>query len=86
MGPCQELFGGVYGNIDIFFNMANCLGLGRGSNSTGGSNSTIGGGPTPTASSQPQFTGGAMTNQVERGIMAAILLFMGAIGWVGLNM
>lgn len=23
MGPCQELFGGVYGNIDIFFNMAN---------------------------------------------------------------
>jgi alkaline phosphatase len=23
MGPCQELFGGVYGNIDIFFGMAN---------------------------------------------------------------
>ena len=30
-GPCQELFGGVYNNIDIFFNMANCLGLARGS-------------------------------------------------------
>ncbi|KAL3426488.1 alkaline phosphatase [Phlyctema vagabunda] len=34
MGPCQELFGGVYGNIDIFFNMANCLGLARSSNAT----------------------------------------------------
>ncbi|KUJ21506.1 alkaline phosphatase-like protein [Mollisia scopiformis] len=35
MGPCQELFGGVYGNIDIFFNMANCLGLARPNNATG---------------------------------------------------
>ena len=26
-GPCSELFGGVYGNIDIFFGMAECLGL-----------------------------------------------------------
>ncbi|KAK6349469.1 hypothetical protein TWF696_005753 [Orbilia brochopaga] len=29
MGPCQELFGGVQNNIDIFFNIANCLGLSR---------------------------------------------------------
>ncbi|ODH44792.1 hypothetical protein ACO22_00693 [Paracoccidioides brasiliensis] len=29
MGPCQELFGGVYNNIDIFFNIAKCLDLGR---------------------------------------------------------
>ncbi|KAK2807461.1 hypothetical protein FQN51_003288 [Onygenales sp. PD_10] len=29
MGPCQEEFGGVYNNIDIFFNIAKCLGLGR---------------------------------------------------------
>ncbi|EJT98180.1 extracellular phytase [Dacryopinax primogenitus] len=28
MGPCQEVFGGTYGNIDIFYGMANCLGLG----------------------------------------------------------
>ena len=28
-GPCQELFGGVYNNIDIFFGMADCLGLAR---------------------------------------------------------
>ncbi|KAL8668810.1 MAG: hypothetical protein Q9168_006571 [Polycauliona sp. 1 TL-2023] len=28
-GPCQELFGGVYNNINIFFNMAACLGLAR---------------------------------------------------------
>ncbi|KAF1841372.1 alkaline phosphatase-like protein [Cucurbitaria berberidis CBS 394.84] len=30
MGPCQELFGGVYNSIDIFYNMAECFGLGRG--------------------------------------------------------
>ncbi|KAL8651065.1 MAG: hypothetical protein Q9226_004869 [Calogaya cf. arnoldii] len=28
-GPCQELFGGVYNNIDLFFSMAACLGLAR---------------------------------------------------------
>ncbi len=28
-GPCQEMFGGVYSSIDIFFGMANCLGLSR---------------------------------------------------------
>jgi alkaline phosphatase len=27
MGPCQELFGGVYSSIDIFYGMAECLGL-----------------------------------------------------------
>jgi alkaline phosphatase len=26
-GPCQEKFGGVYGNIDIFYGLADCLGL-----------------------------------------------------------
>lgn len=29
MGPCQESFGGVFNSIDIFFGMANCLGLAR---------------------------------------------------------
>jgi alkaline phosphatase len=28
-GPCQELFGGVYNNIDIFFYMAECLGISK---------------------------------------------------------
>ncbi|KAL9101948.1 MAG: hypothetical protein Q9163_002836 [Psora crenata] len=28
-GPCQESFGGVYNNIDIFFAMADCFGLAR---------------------------------------------------------
>ncbi|KAI4089743.1 MAG: hypothetical protein LQ344_005204 [Seirophora lacunosa] len=28
-GPCQEMFSGVYNNIEIFFNMAACLGLAR---------------------------------------------------------
>ena len=27
MGPCQEKFGGVYSAIDIFYHMAECLGL-----------------------------------------------------------
>jgi alkaline phosphatase len=34
MGPCQELFGGTYGNIDIFYKMATCLGLGQSTNKT----------------------------------------------------
>lgn len=29
LGPCQELFGGTYQNTDIFYNMAQCLGLSR---------------------------------------------------------
>ncbi|KAH6658439.1 protein tyrosine phosphatase [Truncatella angustata] len=37
MGPCQETFGGVYGNIDIFYKMANCLGLARPDANEGGS-------------------------------------------------
>jgi alkaline phosphatase len=27
MGPCQEIFGGTYNNIDVFYKMAECLGL-----------------------------------------------------------
>jgi alkaline phosphatase len=34
MGPCQEMFGGVYNSPDIFFGMANCFGLARGRNAT----------------------------------------------------
>lgn len=30
MGPCQELFQGTFNSIDIFYNMAECFGLGRG--------------------------------------------------------
>ncbi|ORY72084.1 alkaline phosphatase [Pseudomassariella vexata] len=36
MGPCQDTFGGVYGNIDVFYKMANCLGLGRPDGKAGG--------------------------------------------------
>ncbi|KAK0615850.1 alkaline phosphatase [Bombardia bombarda] len=36
MGPCQETFGGTYSNIDIFYKMAECLGLGQPTNKTGG--------------------------------------------------
>lgn len=34
MGPCQELFGGVYSAIDVFYGMATCLGLGQSTNVT----------------------------------------------------
>lgn len=30
-GPCQEIFGGTYNNIDVFYHMAECLGLSRSS-------------------------------------------------------
>jgi len=36
MGPCQGTFGGVYSAIDVFFNIANCLGLSRSSDAPGG--------------------------------------------------
>ncbi|KAK9783562.1 putative alkaline phosphatase [Seiridium cardinale] len=36
LGPCQESFGGVYGNIDVFYKMANCLGLARPDANEGG--------------------------------------------------
>lgn len=26
-GPCSEIFGGTYGNIDVFYKIAECLGL-----------------------------------------------------------
>ncbi len=31
MGPCQDIFGGVYNSIDIFYYLAECLGLSRSS-------------------------------------------------------
>lgn len=77
MGPCQELFGGVYGNIDIFFNMANCLGLGQPSD-TSATNTTSAG--TATASPFP-FTGAAPTKRVQRGLLVGMLAFMISIGW-----
>lgn len=33
-GPCQEVFGGTYSNIDVFYKIAGCLGLGQGKNKT----------------------------------------------------
>ena len=80
MGPCQELFGGVYGNIDIFFNKANCLGLARTSSATG----TING--TTTSPTLVPFKGTASTNGVQRGLWVGIIVFQCAIGWVIVNM
>ena len=36
LGPCQETFGGTYSNIDVFYKIAVCLGLGHGKNVTDG--------------------------------------------------
>ncbi|KAF5018712.1 hypothetical protein F66182_9296 [Fusarium sp. NRRL 66182] len=35
LGPCQETFGGTYNNVDIFYKIANCLGLARGEKKPG---------------------------------------------------
>ncbi|KHN94615.1 protein tyrosine phosphatase [Metarhizium album ARSEF 1941] len=29
MGPCQDMFGGTFNNVDMFYKMATCLGLAR---------------------------------------------------------
>lgn len=29
MGPCQDTFSGTFNNVDIFYKIANCLGLAR---------------------------------------------------------
>lgn len=34
LGPCQEVFGGTYSNIDIFYKIADCLGLAHPTNKT----------------------------------------------------
>jgi hypothetical protein len=79
MGPCKELFQGVYGNIDVFYGMANCLGLGRSSNATGSLN-----GSNP---SQDPLTGGASSiRDVESKLWVGMMAFMGAVGWVVINM
>ncbi|PHH89443.1 hypothetical protein CDD83_6048 [Cordyceps sp. RAO-2017] len=32
MGPCQDTFGGTYSNVDVFYKITSCLGLGRENN------------------------------------------------------
>ncbi|TEA22273.1 Alkaline phosphatase H [Colletotrichum sidae] len=39
-GPCQETFGGTYNNIDVFYKIANCLGLAQPRNGTAHGNGT----------------------------------------------
>jgi alkaline phosphatase len=34
LGPCQEAFGGTYSNIEVFYKIADCLGLAHGKNTT----------------------------------------------------
>ncbi|KAI5924127.1 alkaline phosphatase H [Camillea tinctor] len=53
MGPCQETFGGVYGNIDLFYKMANCLGLGQ---------------PTDKAKEAPKYPAGVPAYPPPKGV------------------
>ena len=64
MGPCQADFGGVYGNIDIFFNIANCLGLARANNATGTA-AQMAGSSNSSGTSTQQFTGAASVNDID---------------------
>lgn len=80
MGPCSENFGGVYSNIDIFFNMANCLGLARGSSAPGvpGTNASL---PANAVSN-----GAEPINRTQRGLLAGMMVFQLCIGWAIVNM
>lgn len=80
MGPCSENFGGVYNNIDIFFSMAECLGLARGSSAPGGD--VAGGNSTTTVPTSGAVPG----NGVQRGLLVGMLVFQAAIGWAVVNM
>jgi hypothetical protein len=40
MGPCQADFGGVYNNVDVFYKIAECLGLGQGADGFKGQKAT----------------------------------------------
>ncbi|OBT43127.1 hypothetical protein VE00_07677 [Pseudogymnoascus sp. WSF 3629] len=62
MGPCQEKFQGTYNNIDIFFEMANCLGLARHDNKTGDKGALL-----PSANSTIIHTGAASGMEVLNG-------------------
>jgi hypothetical protein len=82
MGPCQELFGGVYGNIDIFFNMAECLGLAR-SSGVSPSNSTSSS-STSTLTSLP--VGAAPAHRVQQELWVGMLILQIAIRWFVLGL
>lgn len=76
MGPCSETFGGVYSNIDIFFNMANCLGLARSTNATGTTKTN--------STSQQLTTSGAVTrvssiSVASSGLVVVMSVMVGAL-------
>jgi len=80
-GPCSEKFAGVYNNIDIFFNMAECLGLARGNSAPGSSGNSTSGVAAPIVNS-----GAEPKTRVQRGLVVGMLGFMMAIGWAVVNM
>jgi hypothetical protein len=75
----KNCLGGVYDNINIFFNMANCLGLAQPSDTS--TNTTA----QPTTSAIP-FIGAAPTNRIQRGLWLGMLAFQICIGWVVVNL
>ncbi len=82
LDPCQQTSRSVYRNIDIFFNIANCLGLRQGSDkSATATNSTSSATATPSA-----FTGAAPANKVQQGLSAGMIVYEMSIGWVIFNL
>lgn len=79
MGPCQEMFQGTYGNVDVFFNMANCLGLARRNNATGDL-ATLTSSATNGTATGAVFTGAGMPSRevLNGGGIGAVLVVMGA--------
>ncbi|KAG9246174.1 putative alkaline phosphatase H [Calycina marina] len=79
MGPCAASFAGVYSNIDVFFHMAECLGLARGSAAPGNldkSNKSI-----VSASVQLVASGVEPVGRVQRGLVFGMMVFQLCIGW-----
>lgn len=72
MGPCKEEFGGVYNNIDVFFKMASCLGLGRGSPAAG-KPEELKGAPVTASSALGRYEGTGLAGAVVIGAVGVVL-------------
>ena len=77
IGPCSKTFGSVYGNIDMFFNMANCLSLARSNNAPSIVSSVTGGSNTPVTFQGAASEGGIANRNFLTLTIAAMLAAFG---------
>jgi alkaline phosphatase len=82
-GPCQELFQGTYSNVDVFFAMAECLGLGRPVDAPGdlAKNGVNGGGAGGNGTAV--FTGAASAKEILNGGGVGMAVAIMGAAWVG---